>query len=123
MSELPDDPFDPNPDQPDENPVESTSPVPTGNIADRLFDGAAPGPSVQELKGDYGLAREWSIALRGLVRAATGDGIPPVAEILMGSVLGAVKMQRGSDGTSGGTDETTSGPVDPTQENGPNLEP
>jgi len=108
--ELPDDPFNPV-DEPTDDPAEASGTVGSGDVASRLFDGSAHGPSVQELEGDYGLGREWSIALRGLVRAATGDGIPPVAEILMGSVLGAIKLQRG--GTGGGNgEEDQIGPAD-----------
>jgi len=114
-NELPDDPFNPVDEPTAEDPATS-GPIGKGDVMSRLFDGAAPGPGVQELQADYGLGREWSIALRGLVRSATGDGIPPVAEILMGSVLGVFKLQRGSNAGSDGQDETTNGPVDPTQE-------
>ena len=72
---------------------------PGGSIMQRLFDGSAPGPSVTEIESDYGLAREISISLRGIMRIADGDGVPPIAEILMGVVLYVLSQQ--SEGDAG----------------------
>ena len=89
--ELPDSPFGEPAGaegaQPDAQAVE-----PTAGPMDRLFDGSAPGPSVGELEGDYGLGKPWSIFGRGCVRVATGDGIPPIVEIVIGAALGTRKL-------------------------------
>jgi len=61
-------------------------------IGARLLDGDRDGPSIDTLRDDYGLEREGAIAGRGIVRLATGGGVPPVFEIVVGSTLGALKM-------------------------------
>lgn len=69
-------------------------------VIGRLFDGSVRGPTVDELKMDYGLSFPWAISLRGLVRVSTGTGVPPIFEILMGSILATVRAAR--DGDEGG---------------------
>jgi len=81
------------------NPVEEhvAGPSPGGNVLERLFDGSAQGPAVTQIESDYGLAREISISLRGIMRIADGDGVPPIAEILLGVVLYVLSQQSGGD--------------------------
>jgi len=67
----------------------------------RLFDGNAQGPSVQEIEDDYGLGKAVSIALRGVLRTATGSGVPPVAEILVGGVLWVRESNQAASDTAG----------------------
>lgn len=62
--------------------------------AERLLDGRAQGPTVDELQTDYGLSYPWAISLRGTCRAATGEGVPPLFEILFGSGLGVYQLTR-----------------------------
>lgn len=57
---------------------------------DRLFDGNAPGPSVGELRADYSMPQWLAVMSRGIMRVATGDGVPPIAEIVIGGVMGAM---------------------------------
>lgn len=64
---------------------------------DRLFDGNAEGPSVQELQNDYNADWHWATALRGLCRAGTGSGIPPIVEIAIGGGAGIYQLQQESD--------------------------
>jgi len=67
----------------------------------RLFDGDVSGPSVQEIEADYGLGKSVSIALRGVLRTATGSGVPPIAEIAVGGVLWVRENQTGGGEPSG----------------------
>ena len=69
--------------------------VTAGNPVDRLFDGNAPGPTVDELQTTYPLEWHWATALRGVCRTATGDGVPPIAEIALGGGLGVMAELRG----------------------------
>jgi len=69
----------------------------------RLFDGNADGPSTTELEAEYGLERWQSVFGRGILRTATGTGVPPVAEILLGGFMGVAKNRGGADSV----DETT----------------
>jgi hypothetical protein len=57
---------------------------------------------VGQLQTDYGLGHEWAVAMRGIVRVATGSGIPPIAEILMGSIMAMLKAQKSGDSGLGG---------------------
>jgi hypothetical protein len=61
-------------------------------IGARLLDGDRDGPSIDDMKNDYGLGQEGAIAGRGIVRLATGGGVPPAFEIVAGGVLGALKL-------------------------------
>jgi hypothetical protein len=63
----------------------------------RLFDGDADGPSTGELEAEYGLERWQSVFGRGILRTATGTGVPPVAEILLGGIMGVAKNRGGAD--------------------------
>lgn len=63
-------------------------------LFDRLFDGSASGPAVPQVESDYGLSKHWAIFVRGCTRVATGDGVPPVAEMIMGAVLGTLAYSR-----------------------------
>jgi len=72
-------------------------PQPAGSIAGRLFDGNARGPAVGELQSDYNLNREIAVPLRGVMRIADGDGVPPIAEIILGVVLLMLSRQAGGD--------------------------
>jgi len=80
------------------------------SISDRLFDGSAAGPSKMELTGEYGL-EEWSaLVLRGVLRAAPGDGMPPIGDISLGGILGIKKytaepQQSTSEDLDGGEEE------------------
>jgi len=67
----------------------------------RLFDGDADGPSVQELEADYSLPKAPAIALRGVLRVATGSGIPPAAEILLGGVMWVIQADATNDDDGG----------------------
>jgi len=58
-----------------------------GGPLSRLFDGDATGPQVSELQGDYSVGRDVAVMLRGALRTATGSGVPPVFEIVMGGLL------------------------------------
>jgi hypothetical protein len=58
---------------------------------DRLLDGDAEGPAVGELQADYGFPQWMAVAARGVLRVATGSGVPPVFEILVGSVMGIMR--------------------------------
>ena len=84
--------------------------VTAGNPVDRLFDGSAPGPSIEQLQGDYNLDWHWATALRGCCRTATGDGVPPIFEIGFGGTLGMLKELRGSGGELDGEPETQDRP-------------
>lgn len=105
-----DTPFDDEPgageveDATDDGPDPSAAP--TGGSASpiaRLFDGSADGPAVDDVQRDYGIPREIAVIVRGTVRAATGDGIPPIAEIAIGGGLFAIKR---SDVSTGAGEET-----------------
>lgn len=80
-----------------------------GSIVDRLFDGGARGPNTTELAQEYGFD-EWSaLVVRGVLRAAPGDGMPPVGDISIGGMLGAKKFMdepgaanQSDDGGEGG---------------------
>lgn len=81
----------------------------SGNSGDpsplaRLLDGSATGPSMGELKRDYELARSESLILRGVLRWAGADGMPPIGEISLGGILKAreigVSNDAGNDGES-----------------------
>ena len=67
----------------------------------RLVDPDAPGPSVQEIQGDYGFDRSLSMIVRGVLRAA-GGGMPPIGEIGLGSVMYAAKQGQGEESSDGG---------------------
>jgi hypothetical protein len=69
---------------------------------ERLFDGGAPGPAVDELRRDYDLPRSLAICGRGIVRVGTGDGVPPVAEIIGGSIMAMLEHRDGSDESTAG---------------------
>lgn len=77
----------------------------------RLFDGAARGPSVQELQAEYGLSLHWAIFTRGGVRAAVGGGVPPIVELVAGGIMGAAKefAGGGDDGVAEGGDVNLDG--------------
>lgn len=77
--------------------AESFSPTASSDPLSRLFDGRASGPSVGQLEGDYGLQKDQAIFGRGLIRTATGDGVPPIAEILGGAVMWALRTQTDSE--------------------------
>lgn len=61
----------------------------------RLFDGDAPGPGVQELQTDYGVDKHLAVALRGVLRTATGSGVPPIFEIGLGGTLTYLNLADG----------------------------
>jgi len=107
-NELPDSPFEPINDTGDETiGGEESLSDPSAGPVDRLFDGDAPGPEVNELKADYDMPQWLAVLSRGIMRVATGGGVPPIAEIIIGSVMGIL----GSDldiGSSGDPDRSTS---------------
>jgi len=69
---------------------------------EKLLDGDAPGPSIQELQSTYEFPKEVSIVMRGVLRVSSGSGVPPIAEIILGSVLWVTKQQN-----AGGSDMPT----------------
>ena len=85
--ELPDSPFEPV-DSGEEMGGEEDLTGSAGSPIDRLFDGDAPGPQVGELKADYEMPQWMAVLSRGVMRVATGSGVPPIAEILIGTVMG-----------------------------------
>ena len=68
-----------------------------GSWFQKLFDGDALGPSVQELEADYDLPKEISVILRGVLRVSTGSGVPPIAEIALGAFMWVTKQQSSAD--------------------------
>lgn len=78
------------------------APTASSSPFSRLFDGRASGPSVSKLEMDYELEKDQAIFGRGLIRTATGDGVPPIAEILGGGFMWLIRAQRGGGG--GGID-------------------
>lgn len=101
MTENPDVQPDPFGDEPgagsvEEGPVEEgeldLDDDPGDGIISRAFDGDRDGPSVSELRDQYGLGREAGIAGRGIARMATGAGIPPILEIATGAGLATLKL-------------------------------
>jgi hypothetical protein len=91
---MSDSPFDDD-DEPAD--AHNPEPEPAGSVAGRLFDGNARGPSVGELQSDYNLNRELAVPLRGVMRIADGDGVPPIAEIVLGVILLILARQSGTD--------------------------
>lgn len=111
MSELPDSPFEPINDAGDTdettdgiNGEESLSEPADGPI-DRLFDGDAPGPQVRELRDQYDMPQWAAIISRGIMRVATGSGVPPIAEILIGTVMGFLGSDMDLTGSSDDQDQ------------------
>lgn len=82
----------------------------TDSIMSRLFDGEAEGPSTGELKREYELPQWLALCLRGILRAAPGQGLPPVGDIALGGGLGLRKMQSAQSG--GESRETDSDSVE-----------
>lgn len=73
-----------------------TSPMASmGGPVERLFDGDQPGPSVSELRHDYEMPKDMAIASRGVLRAATGSGVPPIFEIMFGGFMAYMKRSGG----------------------------
>jgi hypothetical protein len=66
---------------------ESPGLSPSSGPIDRLFDGDAPGPSTTELEQEYGMNKHQAVAGRGVLRTATGSGVPPIFEILFGGAM------------------------------------
>jgi hypothetical protein len=101
-----DNPFGPPVDGPAQDQPEAAESGPTSIVSDqgimgRLFDGSAPGPSAQQVQADYGLSQGWAIGLRGAIRVASGDGVPPIFELIFGPGMELAK----DDGLSIGSDE------------------
>lgn len=67
----------------------------TTDIFSRLFDGSIPGPPVEQLQADYGLGKPESIGLRGCMRVAGGDGVPPIFEMVFGGALFVLQQRDG----------------------------
>ncbi len=65
------------------------------SIVKRLFDGSLSGPPIRELEEEYGLDKWMSLLTRGGLRVAPGDGqgVPPIVEMIAGSVLGLKSFQ------------------------------
>jgi len=97
FEELPDDPFS---STGTEETAAAEPSVGDSGPLQRLFDGAAEGPGVPELQGEYGLSRPWAMVCRGTLRVATGTGVPPIFEIVAGSAMGVLSAQDG-DGAAG----------------------
>jgi hypothetical protein len=114
MSDLPETPFETVDEQHDDtsaDPDAGPIPEPSGGPIDRLFDADAPGPSVDELRGEYQMPRWAAIVSRGVMRVATGSGVPPVAEIIIGAVMGLMgsDMPLSIDSDADTNDEPTGG--------------
>jgi len=97
---MSDSPFTDGPDGIEQE-MPDDSPPPSGSKSwfEKLLDGDAPGPSIQELQSTYEFPKEVSIVMRGVLRVSSGSGVPPIAEIILGSVLWVTKQQQpdGSD--------------------------
>jgi hypothetical protein len=106
MSEPTDNPFESIDDDPGDPGVTADGPL------GRLFDGSADGPSVGQLQADYNLPWHWSTALRGCCRVATGRGVPPAFEIVLGSGIGLLAYTRSGSGLDAEPDAETE--LDPT---------
>ena len=93
---MSDSPFTDEPDDLDGD-IEDGGPAPTGSKSwfEKLLDGDSPGPSIQELQSTYEFPKEVSIVMRGVLRVSSGSGVPPIAEIILGSVLWVTKQQNG----------------------------
>lgn len=85
---MPDNPFTDTPNADTGGTQPASSPI------DRLFDGSAPGPATQELEADYGMSKHQAVLGRGIMRTATGDGIPPIFEILFGGGMWFLSIKR-----------------------------
>lgn len=114
--ELPDSPFQPINDDSSDDMGGMDDAAGSGSPMERLLDGSAPGPSVQELRADYSMPQWLAVMSRGIMRVATGEGVPPIAEIVIGGVMGAMGKDysglslSGDDDGSGGEPETTGAP-------------
>lgn len=101
--EQPDSPFSSTDTAEDTAPEGGLPPAGGGGMGSgpmgRLFDGSAPGPPVGQIESDYGVGKPWSIGLRGVVRTATGEGVPPIVEIGLASAAGLAKILRGDANT------------------------
>lgn len=103
--ELPDSPFEPVDSGGDMGGEEELSGGGGGSPMDRLFDGDAPGPQVGELKADYEMPQWMAVLSRGIMRVATGSGVPPIAEILIGMVMGVMGSEMNLGGVGGDSDD------------------
>lgn len=92
QAEQPDSPFAAGDGMAEEQPPDSGSPL------DRLLDGNAMGPSIGELKADYDLPQHFALMGRGILRAAPGDGVPPIFDVFMGMVLSFMYYRNQSGG-------------------------
>jgi hypothetical protein len=97
MSETPDNPFEEGKIEDDGIDETPGNPGVTNMGPGNLLNGSVPGPSVSELMSDYGISRPWAILVRGGTRAAVGDGIPPLVEIIVGGTLGYVSLSNGDE--------------------------
>jgi len=86
----------------------ATDATPTGGPLQRLFDGDAPGPSTTDLETEYGMSKHPAVAGRGILRTATGSGVPPIFEILFGAGMWFMAA-RGEEGISIGSDDDGGG--------------
>jgi hypothetical protein len=96
--------------------------VSSNSAFSRLLDGNITGPTVDTLKSQYSIAYHWALALRGVIRAATGEGVPPLWEITVGSLMGVASLARGEEdlgdmgdmgSLGGGNDEVNPDNIDP----------
>lgn len=79
------------------------------NLLARLLDGTATGPTINELRREYDLQRSESLILRGVLRWAGADGMPPIGEISLGGILKAREVGIGADGSDVEDDEDGAG--------------
>jgi hypothetical protein len=102
--------------QPEPDADEPAAEPSTGGPMQRLFDGNAQGPATRELQSDYGVPQWLAVTLRGILRVATGTGVPPLFEIAFGASMGALKVARDQDGDGLDLGSDDSGPAasDPT---------
>jgi len=93
---VPDSPFEEtsNEEESEPSPEPSADPSTSQGPIQRLFDGNADGPPTTQIESDYGVDSPWSLCIRGLVRTATGDGVPPVVEIVLGAGMGLIARQQ-----------------------------
>lgn len=105
-------------DSADGDPAGEQAASPASSPMGRLFDGNAQGPSTTELKADYGVPQWLAITLRGILRVATGEGVPPLFEITFGGAMGAYKYADSADLGDSGGDSGASGDVEVTAADG-----
>lgn len=84
---------------------ETDGPTYSNQYLDRLFETEG-GEPVQKITADYDVSKGPALMIRGVQKFARRDGMPAIADVLLGGVLTAREKQ--SDGEST-TEESTGG--------------